>query len=174
VLDPDGAQQSYQAFREHFVTRELGVVAVREYPHGVDGPGDVDSGPLLLGASASATVVTIGVARVNGDRHLASAIADEIDVFGMPVTWDGRRRYIGGALPIGDAFVAWARAAPPGVEHDYPSPAPLWPAWMALPWLAVYAGWAVRLRRLVTRSRSRSGSGLLQGENVSPAAPASP
>jgi hypothetical protein len=160
ALDPDGARRSYQAFRRHFVTTELGVVAVREYPHGVDGPGDVDSGPLPLGVSISATAVAIGAARVNGDRRLAAAVTDEIDVFGVPFTWDGRRRYAGGVLPVGDAFVAWTRAAPLGTdhdghdghdgrpEHDYPALRPLWPAWLSLPWAAVFVGWALRLRRL--------------------------
>jgi hypothetical protein len=155
ALDPDGAQRSYLAFRRHFVTRELGVVAVREYPHGVDGRGDVDSGPLPLGVSVSATAVAIGAARVNGDRRLAFAVTEEIDVFGVPFTWDGRRRYAGGVLPVGDAFTAWARAAPLGAEpseNDYPGQPPLWPAWLALPWAAVFAAWALRLRRLAAPS----------------------
>jgi hypothetical protein len=165
ALDPDGARRSYLAFRRHFVTRELGVVAVREYPHGVDGPGDVDSGPLPLGVSVSATAVAIGAARVHGDRRLAAAVTDEIDAFGVPFAWDGRRRYAGGVLPVGDAFVAWARAAPldaepaeqaERAERDYPALRPLWPAWLALPWAAVFAGWALRLRRLVVPSARRT------------------
>ncbi len=35
-------------------------VGVREYPKGVGGKGDADSGPLILGMSLSASVVTIG------------------------------------------------------------------------------------------------------------------
>ncbi|HWO58718.1 MAG TPA: hypothetical protein VNO31_01585, partial [Umezawaea sp.] len=46
-VDPAFADQQYQRFRELFVVSPLGLgPAVREYPDGVDGPADVDSGPL--------------------------------------------------------------------------------------------------------------------------------
>lgn len=66
VLDPQGSSAAYRRFRAVFVTRELGVVGVREYPVGVEGQGDVDSGPLVRGLSASASTVTIGSARAAG------------------------------------------------------------------------------------------------------------
>ena len=58
------------AVPHRFVVSPLGLgPAVREYPRGLDGPGDVDSGPLPLGVSFSATVVTLGAAQVQGDRR---------------------------------------------------------------------------------------------------------
>ncbi|MGW4802472.1 hypothetical protein ACWEPC_59670, partial [Nonomuraea sp. NPDC004297] len=58
-VDPAFAAQQYARFRERYVVTPLGLgPAVREYPVGMDGPGDVDSGPLPLGVSLSATAVT--------------------------------------------------------------------------------------------------------------------
>jgi len=47
--DPDFAREQYSILRSSFVDYRLGVPGVREYPHGVEGTGDVDSGPLVLG-----------------------------------------------------------------------------------------------------------------------------
>ncbi|EIV92732.1 hypothetical protein [Frankia sp. QA3] len=116
LLDPAGAPTSYRRFRSVFVTRRFGVVGVREYPAGVAGGGDVDSGPLLAGLSMSATAVAIGAARSNGDVAVAVSLTHEADVFGVPVRWWGTRRHLLGAVPIADAFLAWARATP------YPPP----------------------------------------------------
>jgi hypothetical protein len=74
LVDPAGAPASYARFRELFVTTQYGVVGVREFPPGVGGRGDVDSGPLVAGLSASATTVAIGAATVNGDRALAATL----------------------------------------------------------------------------------------------------
>jgi hypothetical protein len=142
LVDPAGAAASYSRFREHFLTREFGIVAVREYPHGVDGSGDVDSGPLLFGVSVSATVVTIGAAQANGDESLAATLTNQVDTFGVPVTWRGERRYAGGVLPVGDAFVIWARATVPVVPPaDYPPLRPWYPALLVVPWTLVLAAW---------------------------------
>ncbi|GIE93174.1 hypothetical protein Ari01nite_06390 [Paractinoplanes rishiriensis] len=55
------ATDQYVRFRGPFLAAPFGVgPAVRDYPRGVDGAGDTGSGPLLLGVSLSATVVTLG------------------------------------------------------------------------------------------------------------------
>jgi hypothetical protein len=75
-VDPTFAREQYLRFRDRYLVRPLGLgVAVREYPDGVDGPADVDSGPLPLGVSLSATVVAIGAAQVNGDAGVAAGLA---------------------------------------------------------------------------------------------------
>jgi hypothetical protein len=123
-VDPGFAGQQYLVFRKDFVARPLGLgPAVREYPHGVDGPADVDSGPLPLGISLSATVVSVGAARVNGDDALADALASYGEFAGLPIDTGFSKRYAFGALPIGDAFLAWARSARPWVSGNPPAPA---------------------------------------------------
>ena len=101
--------RDWQKFRDAFVTREFGLVGIREHPVGTDGQGDVDSGPLVLGVSASASAVALGAARANGDANLATDLDREAELLGMPFDPGDGRRFAGGILPIGDAWVAWAR-----------------------------------------------------------------
>jgi hypothetical protein len=130
-VDPSLARRQYEILRENFVSYTWGVAGVREYPHGEDGPADVDSGPIVLGFSGPATVVGAGAAIANGDEGLATALLATAEVAGFPIEIAGRRRYIGGYLPVGDAFLAWARSALPGAPGvPYP---PLVPWWWRLP-----------------------------------------
>jgi hypothetical protein len=124
---------------------------VREYSAGTDGTGDVDSGPLLLGISLPATVVTLGAARVQGDARLAGALASYGDFAGLPVDTPWTRRYAFGVLPIGDAFLAWSKTARPLVAAaPAPPPSAVSRGWRlslltlfllvrAAPWLAIAA-----------------------------------
>ncbi|BCL15697.1 hypothetical protein [Micromonospora sagamiensis] len=131
-IDPIFARQQYRAFRDRYLATPLGLgPAVREYPEGLDGPGDVDSGPLLLGVSLSATVVTLGAAQRHGDHRLAGALANYGELAGVPVQTPWTKRYALGAMPIGDAFMAWAKTARPWVpdttsQPSLPAGVPLW------------------------------------------------
>ncbi|HEY0637328.1 MAG TPA: hypothetical protein VGD67_06755, partial [Pseudonocardiaceae bacterium] len=139
-VDPAFAREQYERFRERFVVRPLGLApAVREYPVGTEGAGDVDSGPLVLGASLSATVVTLGAARVQGDEPLATALARFAELTGLPLhTWS-TKRYGLGILPVGDAFLAWSRTARPWVAEGVPAPAATVTPFWRVPLLAVLA-----------------------------------
>ncbi|MER7267851.1 hypothetical protein ABT344_06040 [Micromonospora carbonacea] len=162
-VDPAFARAQYLTFRERFVASPLGLgPAVREYPDGTAGPGDVDSGPLLLGVSLSATVVTLGAAQSQGDAALAGALASYGDLVGLPVDTPATRRYAFGVLPVGDAFLAWSKTARPWVA-DQPDPPPAtvrW--WWRLPLLAALLlvgalGWLPELVRLSARAARRRG-----------------
>lgn len=133
-IDPPLAREHYLAFRRRFIS---GLPGVREYPRGVDGVGDVDSGPLVAGVSASASVVTLGAARVHGDTALAGPLSQAAEAAGLPVQWDGRRRYAFGLLPVGDAFLLWSRTARPWVASAGPAEfGRVLPRWWRLPWHA--------------------------------------
>lgn len=112
-IDAIFAKQQYELFRERYGTTFLGIPCVREYPSGVRGFGDIDSGPLIFGRSLSATVLMIGVAQVYGDQALADAIAQTGEVVGLPWTWNHQKRYAGGLLPVGDMMVGYAYTARP-------------------------------------------------------------
>jgi hypothetical protein len=164
-IDPAASSRDWQAFRELFASTVPGVPGIREHPRGVNLPGDVDSGPLVMGLTASASVVAIGDAVLFGDRPLATALTGLAEATGMAVQVGGERRYLGGRLPVGDAFLAWSLAAdgwivPAGQADaavlDYPSP------WWRLPWhlatlLLLAAGWLpalVALRGAIARRGS--------------------
>ncbi|GAB3928878.1 hypothetical protein GCM10029976_027490 [Kribbella albertanoniae] len=130
-IDREFARSQYQLFRDKFVTA-FGP-GVREYPKGQSGSGDVDSGPLVLGVSLSATVVSAGAARIQDDP-LGDALLRVGEVLGAPLTGLKTKRYAFGALPVGDAFVAWSATATPTNGPTTPTPHPLtW--WWRLPWL---------------------------------------
>ncbi len=103
----------------------------RDFPRASRRGGDIDSGPLLFGISASATVVAVRAARVNGDEALAVDLLTVIDVGGVP-----RERCYGlGLLPVADAFLAWARAAPSpsvGAPTVPRSPTSSWRLWWSV------------------------------------------
>ncbi|MDO5498924.1 MAG: hypothetical protein Q4F67_04485 [Propionibacteriaceae bacterium] len=151
------APRDWARFRDLFVVREAGLIGVREHPLGSTGDGDIDSGPLVLGVSLSATAVTLGAARANGDLELARRLDVEAEALGLPAQWDGRRSFAGGVMPAGDAFVAWSRSVP--VTDQTLTLPPVPKAW-GLPVLAVaavaplglapigYAGVRARRRRV--------------------------
>jgi hypothetical protein len=157
-VDPVFAREQYQRFRDQYVVWPLGLgPAVREYPEGVDGSGDVDSGPLPLGVSLSATVVTLGAAQVEGDAPLAAALANFGELVGVPVDTPWTKRYAFGLLPVGDAFLAWSKTARPWVVRTPPAPpARVW-WWWRLPLLSllVVLGAAPWLPALLRRYRRR-------------------
>ncbi|GHJ45340.1 hypothetical protein Cs7R123_26820 [Catellatospora sp. TT07R-123] len=133
-LDPARGAADWTVFRQRFASTVPGIPGVREYPVGTDRAGDVDSGPLVLGLSTSASAVALGDAVLYRDAPAAAALTGLAEAAGLPVQWQGRRRYLGGALPVGDAFLAWSLATRPGVvtaEGDGPS----W-TWR-LPWYAL-------------------------------------
>ncbi|SBT51965.1 hypothetical protein [Micromonospora auratinigra] len=163
-IDPAFARAQYLRFRERYVVSPLGLgPAVREYPRGLDGPGDVDSGPLPLGVSLSATVVTLGAAQAQGDTALAGALANYGELVGLPLETPRTKRYAFGLLPVGDAFLVWSKSSRPWVSPaPGPPPATVSRWWRlplsallvlvgALPWLPVLTA---RLRRRL-RSRRR-------------------
>ncbi len=127
-IDPTWASQQYARFREQLVTNVLGIPGVREYPPSVEGQGDVDSGPLVFGISFSAAAVTAAAAQVQGDTPLAESLLNTGEALGMPLEVGGQKRYALGVLPVGDAFLAWAKSdqlwndatALPAIASPYP------------------------------------------------------
>jgi hypothetical protein len=130
-IEPVWAGEQYGRFRSRFVVTRLGLPGVREFPAGVAGSADVDSGPLLVGVSLSASAVAAGTARLYGDRELATALSGTMECLGLPFTWSGQKRYAFGLVPVGDAFIAWSTgarrwtASGPAVRYP-PLLPPLW------------------------------------------------
>ncbi len=155
----DGAvdRAGWDRFREQFVVREAGLVGVREFPRAIDGAGDVDSGPLIFGVSASASVVTLAAARQGGDADLAVALDREAELLGLPLGWGGERRYAFGVLPVGDAFLAWTRSRPvepgPGDARQRTDDRPLWPVMIGIALLPAMMVGVFYLRRRATPGR---------------------
>ena len=93
-----------------FVVREAGLVGVREYPRGTDGPGDVDSGPLAARGERQ---------RQRGDP---GGGARRRVIVSWPRTSAGRRSCSG--LPGGLARAAPVRPRPPAGGRRVPGLGP--------------------------------------------------
>ena len=155
-IDPPVARDHYTLFRERFVATRLGLPVVRAYPAGYRGAADVDSGPVVWGVGLPATVVGLGAARAAGDAALAEPLDRTLEALGMPVQWGGRRAYGFGALPVGEAFLVWARLAPAAPDAGFaPVTGAAW--WGPLAAVcAVVAGALVLLARRLLWPRSAS------------------
>lgn len=79
--------------------RLAGFDGVREYPAGVRGWGDIDSGPVLFGVGVSATGFALAGARLHGDEASWRRSWRTATLFGLPIPARGGRWYLtGGAL----------------------------------------------------------------------------
>jgi hypothetical protein len=77
----------------------LGFGALREYPAGLGGTGDGNSGPVILGVSVGATGFGLGSAAAHGDRALFRELYRTTAFFGVPHgSGDGEAFVMGGAL----------------------------------------------------------------------------
>lgn len=81
-----------------------GFGAIREYASGHSGKGDIDSGPVVLGVSVSATGFALAPARAFGRHDAFVRIYRTADLFGLPTEESGRRRFASGG-PIGNALL---------------------------------------------------------------------
>jgi len=97
--DREVARQLADGVLAHESTR-LGFGAIREYGDGHTGPGDVDSGPVVLGVSVSATGFALAPARAFRHEQAFRELYRTVDLFGLPA---GGRFAIGG--PIGNALL---------------------------------------------------------------------
>jgi hypothetical protein len=109
-IDPVFARNQYKIYKKWFVQNKLGLPAVREYPIGTEGGGDVDSGPVIWDVGGSASIVGIRAAAENHDFGLVKNLRNSIETFALATNFSGKKRHFFGALPMIDAFVAWANA----------------------------------------------------------------
>ena len=156
-IDPTWAQTQYTSFRQQFIRPVFGIYGTHEYPPGIFSLGDVDSGPLIGGVSLSATVVSLAAAQVYGDSNLANAYLQSGEALGFPWQIGAEKSYAFGLLPVGDAFLVWAKTSSPWVaEKQTTEWPPLVPWYWRLPAHLVsivfmLIVWLVDLRKLSSR-----------------------
>lgn len=106
-IDANFAQNQYKTYKNWFIQTKLGLPAVREYPIGTDGSGDVDSGPVIWDVGGSASIVGIRAAYENNDVQAAKSLRNSIETFALATNFGGKKKHLFGVLPMADAFVAW-------------------------------------------------------------------
>jgi hypothetical protein len=91
--------------------------AMREYPPGVEGRGDIDSGPIVAGMGVSSTGFAIGAARAAGDLDTAHALERTATLVGQPATNDGELHWRAGTAlgspALADAILFAMMSTPP-------------------------------------------------------------
>ena len=102
--NPDLADTLYAGLTAAGPRTALGFTALREYPSGVVGHGDVDSGPIIAGVSVGATGFGLGAARAHGDRDLFVGLYRTTRLFGAPM-WTGRQRAFAAGGALGNALL---------------------------------------------------------------------
>jgi hypothetical protein len=102
-VDPDFSQALYHSINRHLSRSALGFGAVREYPPGYEGSGDIDSGPVVLGLSTSGTGFAIGAAKQH-DQAFFRKLYRTAYLLSAPVRAKGRQNWIlGGSM--GNAII---------------------------------------------------------------------
>ncbi|MFD7841401.1 hypothetical protein ACFV4K_00475 [Nocardia sp. NPDC059764] len=82
----------------------LGFGAIHEYGGGSTGPGDIDSGPVVLGISVSATAFALAPARAFGNHDVFTRVFRTADLAGLPMRSGDRLRFTN-AGAIGNALL---------------------------------------------------------------------
>lgn len=111
AIDAEFAVRQYQNFRRHFLAYRMGLPGIREYPKGVSGSGDIDSGPVVLGVGGAATIVGVKAALQFNDWNLAMALRNGPEILLFPQQSKSEKTYLFGKLPILDAFLAWSNSS---------------------------------------------------------------
>jgi len=118
-IDAHFADIQYRLFKEQFVTEIVGLPIVREYPKGIKGYGDVDSGPVILGIGSVATIVSSGFFSMYNDYDLSPKQHKTINALGLEIKTKTEKKYIFGLMPMADAFIAWGRASELNIRHEF-------------------------------------------------------
>lgn len=112
-IDSVFARKMYVKFKDHFLDRRLGLVAIREFPKGRAGNGDIDSGPVIWDVGGVASIVGIKAMAAHKDWATAKSLRNNIEGLGYPVFFGQHKKYFFGVFPMADAFIAWSNVSLP-------------------------------------------------------------
>ncbi|RYU96493.1 hypothetical protein [Emticicia agri] len=107
-IDSVLAEQQYVKFKAHFLDRRLGLVAIREFPKGHVGAGDIDSGPIIWDVGGVASIVGIKAMAIHKDFAIVRSLRNNIEGLSYPISGKQQKKYFFGTFPMADAFIAWA------------------------------------------------------------------
>lgn len=109
-IDAPLAREQFALFKEKFIDSRLGLTGVREYPKGVFGVGDIDSGPVILGFGGAATIVGMQTLSLYGEQDLSVSIRGSVEALAFPWQTADTKKYFFGIIPMADAFIAWSHS----------------------------------------------------------------
>lgn len=118
-MSPELSAELFRALQTQLYDQVLGYGVIREYPWGQFGRGDIDSGPLVLGYSISATGFAMGAARANGAPKSLDRLLRTFVLFGAPLERSGQSSFVSGG-PLGNAIVLAMLTALPASHWSQP------------------------------------------------------
>ena len=129
-IDPEFAHEQYQIYQDLFEVSLLGLPAIREYPKGsITNGNDIDSGPVWFDIGSVATIVGSGTKRSFNDSDYIP-IRQTIEAVSLNINLGRRKSYLGGVLPMIDAFQLWTDIATPitanNVNQNYSTQTDWW------------------------------------------------
>ena len=123
-IDPAFARRQLPAYLEAFLDFRFGLPGIREYRKGHTGPGDGDSGPVVLGIGGAASIVGIAALERLGRPDLSRRVRNAVEAVACPISTSQTKRYFFGQVPVADAFLAWSQSFAPAQElpepHNWP------------------------------------------------------
>ena len=107
-FSPTFAEEQYALAKRCLIRAMPGFAAVREFPEGVDGSADIDSGPLLFGMGPSASGFAVAAAATMDDREIATQLIAASVLTGLPEYSDGKLHYH--TMPVvGQAVILYGK-----------------------------------------------------------------
>lgn len=110
-IDSIFAQAQFTQYKKLFLDSRLGLPGIREHRMGKGGNGDIDSGPVILGIGGAASIVGQKTMATFGEWDTYHGLRNSIESFGAAYTWNGKRKYVFGQVPMADAFIAWSNVS---------------------------------------------------------------
>lgn len=109
-IDETFAKTQFEIYKDRFLDYRIGLPGIREYPSEIQGPGDIDSGPVILGIGGAASIVGQRTFFKYGDVNTYKGLRNSIEGFGLGFTIKKKKKYLFGKLPMADAFICWSNA----------------------------------------------------------------
>lgn len=109
-IDSVYAREKFELYKEAFLDDRFGLPGIREYPKGVIGSGDIDSGPVILSIGGAASIVGRRTTQLYEDYETAKGLRNSIETFGMSQKEKEQKSYLFGQLIMADAFIAWSNS----------------------------------------------------------------
>jgi len=107
-IDTVFAKEVFEKYKLNFLDKRLGLIGVREYPKGMEGVGDVDSGPVIWDIGGVASIVGIKAMAVNKEYGIAKSLRNNIEGLSCPISTKNGKSYFFNCFAMADAFIAWA------------------------------------------------------------------
>lgn len=116
-IDSSFAAQQFHIYKEKFLDSRFGLPGIREFPKGISGGGDVDSGPVILDIGGAASLTGQRTMALYGETTAATGLRNSIEAFGCAYTSGGEKKFLLGKWPMADVFIAWANSTENSPEN---------------------------------------------------------